>query len=309
MARRPQSPFTTIRSEGALLPPELLSRIADADKELPGLAPSDYWLAPTERVGEAISRSWNRLIGLWATFDPQLAGFNPNDPGTGATRDRWLMPLLSELGFAHLPVAKAIEIEGTSYPISHQWEQVPVHLIGAGLDLDRRTPGVAGAARTSPHSLMQDYLNRTPTSLWGIVSNGKELRLLRDNVSLTRQAFLSFDLEAMFSGEAYSDFALLWLTCHRSRFDSEDGRPEGCNAGLPDERDPAAPELEPLEVVPGGDGAAGREPGEERERRGSEAIVLVGGAHQGGVSRVSPGAANLRAGRRYRNGYRRAREG
>ncbi len=54
----------------------------------------------------------------------------------------------------------------------------------------------------------------------GLVSNGLRLRVLRDNASLTRQAFLEFDLEAMFEGEVYSDFALLWLVCHQSRFET-----------------------------------------------------------------------------------------
>jgi hypothetical protein len=221
------SPFTTIRSEGALLPPEVLTRIADADGDLGGLSPTDYHLGESERLGEAISRSWNRLVGVWASFGRSLDGFTANDPGTGATRERWLAPLFQELAFGRLQVAKAREIDGIDYPISHEWDQVPIHLVGAGVELERRTKGVAGAARMSPHALVQDYLNRTE-SLWGIVSNGRELRMLRDNVSLTRQAYLAFDLEAMFSGEVYADFALLWLLCHESRFEPQEDRVEGC---------------------------------------------------------------------------------
>lgn len=224
---RTSSPFTTIRSGGALLPPEVLTRIIDADRDLGGLSPTDYHLGESERLGEAISRSWNRLVGVWASFAPSLDGFNANDPGTGATRERWLAPLFQELGFGRLQVAKAREIGGVDYPISHEWDQVPVHLVGAGVELDRRTKGVAGAAKMSPHALVQDYLNRTP-NLWGIVSNGRELRVLRDNVSLTRQAYLAFDLEAMFSGEVYPDFALLWLVCHESRFEWQENKAEGC---------------------------------------------------------------------------------
>src|SRR5690606_8028715 len=51
------------------------------------------------------------------------------------------------------------------------------------------------------------------------VSNGLRLRILRDNVSLTRVAYVEFDLEAMFSGELYADFTLLWLLCHQSRIE------------------------------------------------------------------------------------------
>ena len=73
---------------------------------------------------------------------------------------------------------------------------------------------------------MQELLNRSPARLWGIVSNGLRLRLVRDNVALTRQAYLEFDLEAMMTGEVYSDFVLLWLVCHQSRVEGE--RPDAC---------------------------------------------------------------------------------
>ena len=53
------------------------------------------------------------------------------------------------------------EIEGKSYPISHIWQNAPIHLVGFRVDLDRRMPGVAGAARRSPHGLVQEFLNRT----------------------------------------------------------------------------------------------------------------------------------------------------
>lgn len=223
--RTRSTPFTTIRTEGALLPPELLRRVADLDKDLGGLKPPDYHLGENERLGEAISRSWNRLTGVWAAFAPSLDGFGEDDPGTGITREKWLAPLFQELGFGRLETAKATEIEGRTYPISHRWREVPIHLVGAGLDLNRRTPGAKGAARSSPHSLLQELLNRTD-SLWGIVSNGGSLRLLRDNVSLTRQAYVEFDLVSMFSGEVYPDFVLLWLLCHESRFEGE--HPEEC---------------------------------------------------------------------------------
>ncbi|MEZ4522483.1 MAG: hypothetical protein R3A46_12695 [Thermomicrobiales bacterium] len=38
----------------------------------------------------------------------------------------------------------------------------------------------------------------------------------RDNVSLTCQAYVEFDLEAMMNGEVYADFVVLWLLCHGS---------------------------------------------------------------------------------------------
>jgi hypothetical protein len=53
--------------------------------------------------------------------------------------------------------------------------------------------------------------------LWGIVANGTRLRLLRDNPSLTRPAFIEADLERIFEEGLYPDFAALWLIAHASR--------------------------------------------------------------------------------------------
>ena len=116
------------------------------------------------------------------------------------TRERWLLPLFEELGYGRLVQQPAIEIDGKSFPVFSRWQHTPIHLVGCGVKLDRRTPGVEGAAAQSPHSLVQELLNRSPTRLWGIVSNGLALRVLRDSVALTRQAYLEFDLEAMFDG-------------------------------------------------------------------------------------------------------------
>ncbi|MGH2660126.1 MAG: Eco57I restriction-modification methylase domain-containing protein, partial [Actinomycetota bacterium] len=107
-----------------------------------------------------------------------------------------------------------------------EWASTPIHLLGARVRLDRRTAGVVGASRSSPHALMQELVNHSEERLWGFVSNGLRLRILRDNVSLTRQAYVQFDLEAMMSGEVYADFVVLWLLAHQSRVEGD--RPEDC---------------------------------------------------------------------------------
>ena len=139
------------------------------------------------------------------------------------------LPLLRELGFGLLPTTAGPEIGGRTYAISRFFGPVPIHLVGCGLSLDRRAAGVRGAAAVNPHGLVQEYLNRSDAHLWAIVSNGLRLRLLRDNQALSRQSFLEFDLEAMLSGEVYSDFVLLWLMAHATRFVAQENeRPESC---------------------------------------------------------------------------------
>jgi len=218
--------FTTIRTEGALLPPDLIKRVADGDAGLEGLKPQDYHLLPDEKLNEAINRSWNRLIGAWTSFRKIKEELPESERGTTETRERWLLPLFQELGYGRLQTAKAVVIEEKSYSISHSWENTPIHLISFRFDLDKRTPGVSGASTASPHSLVQELLNRSENYLWAFVSNGLRLRILRDNVSLTRQAYVDFDLESMMEGEVYSDFVVLWLLCHQSRVEAE--RPDQC---------------------------------------------------------------------------------
>jgi hypothetical protein len=221
--------FQTIRSEGGLLPPDLLRRVIDPKEKLEGTRSEDYGLPQAERLNEVITQSWNRLRKHWAEFRIAAASLPEGEPGTGLTNDKWSLPLLRELSFGLLPTTPSPEINGRSYAISRFLGAVLVHLVGCGVSLDRRAAGVRGAAAANPHGLVQEFLNRSSGHLWAIVSNGLCLRILRDNQALSRQSFLEFDLETMFSGEVYSDFVLLWLMAHATRFAPREGeRPETC---------------------------------------------------------------------------------
>lgn len=218
--------FMTVKTEGGLLPADLLQKIAVSDKSLDGLSLESYHLNPNERINEAASRSWNRLLNSWQSFRKAAEELPETERGTTVTRERWLLILFQELGYGRLSPVKAMELNGRTYPISHFWKNSPIHLVGYRIDIDKRASGIAGAARTSPHSLVQEFLNASDKYLWGFVSNGLCLRILRDNRSLTRQAYVEFDLEAMLDGQVYSDFVMLWLLCHQSRVESE--KPEDC---------------------------------------------------------------------------------
>jgi len=227
--RRGGDSFQTIKTEGSIIPSDFLRRLLDGDSDIPGFKPEDYHLAKSERLNEVATRAWNRLQGAWEGFSDAIEKLPESDVGTSLTRERWLLILFQELGYGRLTTRRATEVSGKSYPISHEWQNTPIHLVSFRQDLDRRTPGRAGAARVSPHSLLQEFLNRSEDHLWGFVSNGLSLRLLRDNASLTRQAYVEFDLQAMMDSEAYSDFFLLFLLCHQSRVEIPEGKgPSHC---------------------------------------------------------------------------------
>jgi hypothetical protein len=217
--------FLAVRAEGGLISPDIIAGLAASRSELPGLRAEDYHLG-AERLGEAITRSWNRMRGEWARFQDARKSAGVAEAATGLTRERLLLPLFQELGYGRLQPARGLEVQGKSYPISHLWGKAPIHLVGSGVELDRRSSGVAGAAQASPHGMVQELLNRSDEHLWGFVSNGRLLRILRDNRSLTRQAYVEIDLEAIFQGELYPDFTVLWMLCHQSRVEAD--RPEEC---------------------------------------------------------------------------------
>lgn len=224
MTRRADA-FQTLHSEGGLLPADLLRRLQDPQEKLPGTEPEAYGLAPGERLNEVLTQSWNRLRRHWTAFREAAAHLAEGQPGTGLTNDRWNLPLLRELGFGVLPYHPGPELNGRLYPIHYQSGPTPIHLIGCGLSLDRRGAGGQG----NPHGLVQEFLNRSQAHLWAIVSNGRRLRVLRDSQALSRQAYLEFDLEALFDGEVYADFVLLWRVVHATRFaPREEGQPESC---------------------------------------------------------------------------------
>lgn len=228
MARRNHD-FQTIHSEGGLLPPDLLRRILDPKEKVPGTLPEDYGLPQGERINETITQSWNRLRRHWAEFREAARSLPQGEPGTGLTNDKWSVPLLRELGFGMLPTSPGPEINGRTYAINRFFGPTAIHLVGCGLSLDRRAAGVRGAAAANPHGLVQEFLNRSEGHLWAIVSNGLRFRVLRDNQALSRQSYLEFDLESMFSGEVFSDFVLLWLIAHATRFaPREERKSETC---------------------------------------------------------------------------------
>lgn len=223
--------FASVRVIGGLLPPDLLARVLAGDKDLGGLTGSDYHLPAGESPREAANRAWTYLLGAWSSYRQALAKLPEGDPAVGLTREKWLTILFKELGYGRLPTSPAggIVVDDKAFPVSHLWEATPIHLLGWGVELDKRAKGVPGAAERAPQAMVQELLNRTDQYLWAMLSNGHSVRLLRDSTSLAGQAYVEFDLETMFDGELFSDFVLLYALLHRSRVEiPADGTPRDC---------------------------------------------------------------------------------
>ena len=105
---------------------------------------------------------------------------------------------------------------------------MPVVVVPPSELLDRRSPTLSTDRSRSPAFALQDYLNDRDEALWGIVTNGMQLRLMRDNASLTRPAYIEADLAQMFTNKDIASFTLLWLLIHRTRFGAADTPATDC---------------------------------------------------------------------------------
>ncbi len=221
------SRFPSLKVEGGLISFDLIERIADG--EAPGQKPVDFGLAARAHFLDEVAGAWAAARRYWGAFRSRLEQLPPQDSGTSATRDGWVIPLLSMLGYELTYQPKAHLAGGLTFAISHgadaHEETPPVHVVGWRQELGKLP--LSGRPRLAPHVLLQEYLNRTE-HLWGVVTNGRILRLLRDCQLLSRQAYIEFDLEAMFEGERLSDFALLWRLVHRTRLPEGAGDASEC---------------------------------------------------------------------------------
>ncbi len=212
--------FEALYIEGGLLAPEWLAKVARL--EAPGQSESDYRVLKGLSLRDEIGRYWRVAQAHWGDFaSGRSSGGDPK-----ALAERFVVGLLRDVfGFSVLATVGSAVIAERSYPVGHTAlnGRVPVVIAPAGSGLDTLVPVFGdGVRRRNAFGLAQEYLNAEDSALWGIASDGVKLRIVRDNASLTRPAWIEADLGRIFTEERYADFAALWLLAHETRF----GRPE-----------------------------------------------------------------------------------
>ena len=219
--------FPSVRIEGGLLGPDLLEQLVDGD--LPGQRPADFGLNGRRSLTAELAAAFADARAYWSAFGHRLERLQEDDLATTATRDAWVVPLLGLLGYELQLNRRAHEVDGLTFAISHQAgeadESPPVHIVGARQELGRLPP--SGRPRLAPHSLVQEYLNRTE-HVWGLVTNGMVLRLLRDSSFVRRQAYVEFDLRQMLEEQRFADFAVLYRLLHQTRLRRGADGADGC---------------------------------------------------------------------------------
>lgn len=207
MARKPitdMSAWPSLTLEGNLIAPAM---VASVDRrQAPEQTEEHYRVRKGLTIREEISTAFR--VGQ-SHFD---AFAKLQNPSVEATR-RFVRGFLTEtFGFDDLASADGMIsfLAGGRVPI--------VVVPPSDEKLDRRSSTLSVERSRSPALALQDYLNDSEQALWGLVTNGSVIRLMRDNASLTRPAYVEADLAQIFANEDAASFAVLWSLIHRTRF-------------------------------------------------------------------------------------------
>lgn len=215
--------FDAITLEGSLLSSAKFAAVAerkaeeqtDADYSIPkGLTLRDE-TARYFRIGQALFRD------LHAS----------NTPARHKTIEFTEQLLRVVFGFSDIQVVKAPKFrDDRFFPVTLEavGGRVPVIVVPPADGLDHASNSLSQDRRRSAASALQDWLNADEAAVWGLCTNGESLRLLRDNESLTRPAYLEADLRQIFEAEDYAGFSALWLVLHVSRFGRLGALPADC---------------------------------------------------------------------------------
>ena len=221
--------FAAIEIAGALLPPEIVTRAAAFD--MPDQSDEGYGVLPGLKLRDEIARYYQIALACWERFSAIRDG-NISAP------KRFVLDLLTDcFGFANIAETGPVILSERRFPIRHASHDGRAPIVIAPLaPAESRKAGIDEAIapfgdetrRRSATQLLQEYLNADEDALWGIASDGCTLRLMRDNVSLTRPAWIEADLEKILTEGLFADFSALWLVIHASRFGAMDASPSDC---------------------------------------------------------------------------------
>ena len=213
--------YPSIHIEGAILSPDIIGQV----ENLRGQKPRDFGLDSSIKVKDEIARSWADARDYWRIFQRKLETVRLGSNATTETRNLWVVPLMGLLRYNVEYQSQGTRLDGRIYAISHlatNRADTPVQIIGtrdpAGLD---RKPANA-SRRMSAHALVQEFLN-LHDQLYGLVTNGQVLRLLRDSSRLVKQSYLEFDLDRIFTDGLFPDFAILYRLLHATRLPLDNG--------------------------------------------------------------------------------------
>lgn len=208
----------TLHLEGGLFLPDQLEKAALGKASYQKEA--DYQIPTGLKLKDEYSRAFQIASAQWKHFAPKL---ERQDVDAADVTIKFVYDLLHDaMGYNGFQLINGLSVGERHYPITALAGQtIPIVIAPHTLGLDEADSRFAvvgsGARKKSPFQLAQEFLNASDQHLWALVSNGKQIRLLRDAATLTRPSFLEFDLQDMLGGLRFAEFEMAWRLLHASR--------------------------------------------------------------------------------------------
>lgn len=207
----------TLKLEGALFLPDQLEKAALGTAEFQDDA--SYQVPAGLKQKDEYSRAFQIASAQWRQF---AAHFERQDVNAKVATESFVQQLLAQVFSYHgIASSEPVVANERSYAITFMAAATPIVVAPFTLGLDESSELFAvegsGSKKKSAFQFAQELLNASEEHLWAIVTNGKQLRLLRDAASLTRPSFLEIDLEDILQAQRFSEFSSAWRLLHASR--------------------------------------------------------------------------------------------
>lgn len=232
----------TLRLEGGLFLPDMLEKAALGNARLQ--LESDYGLPRGLKLKDEFSRAFQIACAQWKHLASRM---ERTDIDAQDASFIFITELLRDaFGYSLILPSTGITLDDRRYPITHLAHRVkalgvianpdtlalslPIVMVPYTLSLDDADTrfalqhldgSAAGHRKKSAFQLLQEYLNAPRTNdashAWGLVCNGRTLRLVRAASTLTRPSYLEVDLQDLLSGQRFAEFAYVWRLLHASR--------------------------------------------------------------------------------------------
>ena len=210
---------------GGILTTDFILNLQEEEPKQPLIKPNTFSIPPNlviknqNQLDNLIKEAWERLLEKWDEISVRLKSMNESDSG-----QQWTVPFLKSLGFIDIQYSKkeiSFEDDKIHVFISHRgWARADapkIHVVGPNQELDKRLD--IDRNKKSPHDSLQLYLKLDKSLMkWGIVTNGLQIRLLRDFFHTHTRGYVEFDVESILYERNFTDFRTLYRLIHISRF-------------------------------------------------------------------------------------------
>lgn len=208
----------SIHLEGSLFVPDILEKAAKGTASFQSVP--EYRIPKGIKFTDELGRAFRIALAVWKDFK---SSWEREDVERLLQTRCFTVELFYEaLGWEFLNGIRPVRIGDFDYPVQFMGPaDVPVTVteFTKGIDDSDELFAVtnSGYRKRTPFQMLQEFLNSRDSRGWGVVTNGRQVRLLRSSATLARPQYLEFDIESILEEERYADFTAFWRIMHGSR--------------------------------------------------------------------------------------------